>query len=238
MLILVLGAGAWIGVSQFSGNRPATAAEMAQTIQQNRSALIDGIRAGQPLYYKSEEYLASPGMGYPQWTIAETWLVAGSDGLISDAVSKNSDRQGNLLGYGFRQNGANFYTDVATGFTFELPLDWTTPIADSFAAFWDGLQIQKAGTEFKGRGTLNTRTSLVYERSVPAEESYVKTEIVEDNPLLFRSSIYKGSSAKPANLIRQDGIDEYRLLPVGSALPDPAAEASAGGAPKPRAAFS
>ena len=149
-------------------------------------------------------------------------MVAGDDGLVGAVVATKR----NLLGYTELRNGVQVYTDVATGETLEFHMD-ETPLADAFGDFWDGLQVQDEGAVFKGRGTLNTRTSLIYELSVPSEDAYVKVELVEDTPLLYRESIYEGDSANQSRLLRESGIVEYRLLeksPLGSALPDPATE--------------
>ena len=56
VLILALGAVAWIGVSYLAGSDPATAAQLAASVQEDKQSLLDGIREGRPLYFKKYDF--------------------------------------------------------------------------------------------------------------------------------------------------------------------------------------
>ena len=211
------------------GSSPATAAEIAASVQQDKESLLTGIREGRPFYFKEEEYRRNPigfgGLGTePNTVILENWVVAGDDGQIEDLVATKRSLEGDLLGYSQLTNGRAIYTDVATGTTLdEFTENWGT-LESSVSASWDGLlSLQRPEFEFKGRGTLNQRASLIYELQT-SKGKLLRIEVVEDAPLLHKTSLYEGASPEQSSLLEQRALIEYRLLPVGSAFPDPATE--------------
>ena len=158
ILILVLAAVVWMGVQQLGGSSPATAAEIAASVQQDKESLLTGIREGRPFYFKEKEYRRNPigfgGLGTePNTVILENWVVAGDDGQIENLVATKRSLEGDLLGYSQLANGRAIYTDVATGTTLdEFTENWGT-LESSVSASWDGLlSLQRPEFEFKGRG--------------------------------------------------------------------------------------
>ena len=226
VLILVLGAAAWIAVSQLGGNNPATTAEISASAEQNKQALLEGIRQGRPLYFKTERYKKDPvvfgeGGSHPQTTIVEEWMVADEQGQRVAMVSTLRDLEGNLLGYTeLHDDGTVTYTDLVAGMILPLPPEFLSDIEGSLSPFWDAmLSLQDSGWEFKGRGMLNGRTSLIYERYSTDAGVTHRMEVVENAPLLFSESRYEDGV-----LEEQSTRVEYRFLPLGSALPNPATQ--------------
>ena len=229
ILILVLAAVVWIGVSQLGGSNPATVAEVVSSVEQNKQSLLDGIAAGQPLYYKVEKYQRDPigpaGPGtYPNTTISENWFVPGEDGRITNVAGTLRNLQGELLGYSQLVNGVLTYTDIGTGMTMDMAAhDYSVTLESVVEWFWALPQaLQSRGYAVKEPGTLNQRESLIYERATDGR--LIRVEVVEDAPILFKESHYEGDTAVQDALTSESTFVEYKLLPVGRALPDPATE--------------
>lgn len=186
---------------------------------------MEGIRQGRPLYYKIVRYQKDPvefpeGGAHPQTTIVEEWLVADEQGQRTDIVATVRDTEGNLLGYTeLHDDGTETYTDLVAGMVFDLPTEFLLDIEGSLSVFWDGLlALQDSEWEFKGTGTLNERTSLIFE--LEHDDGVTRRmEVVENAPLLHSQSTYEDGV-----LVSQDTRVEYRFLPLGTALPDPATE--------------
>ena len=220
VLILVLGAGVWIGVEQLRGNSPATDAEISASAEQNKQALLEGIRQGRPLYFKTVKYKREPARdGDPNTLVYEDWMVADQDGQRTDIVGTLRDTEGNLLGYTeLHDDGTVTYTDLVAGMVLPLRPEFLSDIEGSLSPFWDAmLSLQDSGWEFKGRGTLNDRTSLIFEREYDDGETR-RIEVVENAPLLRSESRYEDG------VLEESTVVEYRFLPLGSALPNPATE--------------
>ena len=219
-LVLSLGAGVWIGVEQLRGNSPAATPEIGASAEQNKQALLDGIRQGRPLYFKTLIYKREPARdGDPNTLVYEDWMVADQNGLRTDIVGTLRDTEGNLLGYTeLHDDGTVTYTDLVDGMVFELPSEFLSDIEGSLSPFWDHmLSLQESGWEFKGRGTLNGRTSLIFEREYD-DGVTSRIEVVENAPLLRSESRYEDGV-----LVSQSTV-EYKFLPLGSALPNPTTE--------------
>ena len=80
----------------------------------------------------------------------------------------------------------------------------------------------------KSSGTLNGKASVVYElRTNPGanpggpvpHELRRRLELVKDDPLLTRKSLYEVDEAGVETLVREHIIIEYKLLPAGSTMP-------------------
>ena len=225
MLILILGAAAWIGLSQLGGNNPATTPEIAASAEQNKQALLEGIRQGRPLYFKTVRYKKDPVVfesrgSHPQTTIVEAWMVADEQGQRVAMASTVRDLEGNLLGYvELHDDGTVTHTDLVAGMILPLPPEFLSDIEGTLSPYWDAmLSLQRPGWEFKGRGTLNGRTSLIFEREYDDGETR-RIEVVENAPLLRSESRYEDGV-----LEEQSTVAEYRFLPLGSALPNPATQ--------------
>ena len=219
-LILPLGVGVWIGVKQLIGNSPAATPEIGASAEQNKQALLDGIREGRPLYFKTVIYNREPARdGDPNTLVYEDWMVADQNGLRTDIVGTLRDTESNLLGYTeLHDDGTETYTDLVAGMVLPLPSEFLSDIEGSLSPFWDHmLSLEDSGWEFKGRGTLNGRTSLIFEREYD-DEVTSRTEVVENAPLLRSESRYEDGV-----LVSQSTV-EYKFLPLGSALPNPATQ--------------
>ena len=225
VLILVLGAAAWIAVSQLGGNSPATTPEIGASAEQNKQALLEGIRQGRPLYDKTVRYQKDPvvfeeGRSHPQTTIVESWLVADEQGQRVAMAATVRDLEGNLLAYvELHDDGTVTFTDLVAGMILDMPPEFLSDIEGTFSPYWDHmLSLQDSGWEFKGRGTLNGRTSLIFELEHDDGVTH-RMEVVENAPLLRSESRYEDGV-----LEEQSTKVEYRFLPLGSALPNPATQ--------------
>ncbi len=231
-LILVLGAVTWIGVSQLVGIGPAaTATGLVASVQEDKQSFLDGIRGGQPLYFKVEKYKRNRlgPSDYPDRVIDETWLRAGEDGSIETAVAKMLNLEGEMLGYTQLNSGVLEFTDVATGMTFDINVDHWDSLESSVSEVWNRLlEIQGQGVDFKGRGRLNQRESLIYEWRYTSQggpddgtqRSMLKRiELVEDTPLFFKESLYEIDNQEVRTLLEESTMVEFRLLPEGSTVP-------------------
>ena len=231
-LILALGAGAWIGISQLVGNSPVTAAQLAASAQEDKQSLLDGIREGRPLYFKKYDFRRDrlgPGYYYPDRVILEEWLRAGEDGSTETVVATMRSLEGELLGYTLLSDGSLVYTDVGTGWSVDMIGNLWGSLESTVNTYWDGLlTLQGPDVEFKGRGSLHQRESLIYERSRTsqggpdegAQQSMVsRIELVEEAPLLIKYSLYEIDDQGARTLVAENTVVEYRLLPEGSAIP-------------------
>ena len=226
VLILVLGAAAWIGLSQLGGSSPATAPEIAASAEQNKQALLEGIRQGRPLYFKIVRYKKDPVVfgergSHPQTTIVEDWMVADEQGQRVAMASTLRNLQDDLLGYTeLHDDGTVTYTDLVAEMVLPMPPEFLSDIEGTLSPFWDHmLSLQGPEWEFKGRGTLNGRASLIFERYSADARKLWRTEVVENAPLLRSESRYEDGV-----LEEQSTVAEYRFLPLGSALPNPATQ--------------
>ena len=223
--MLVLGVAAWIGLSQFGKDRLATTPEIGASAEQNKQALLDGIRQGRPLYQQTVRYRKDPVVlegrgGHPQTTLVESWLVADEQGQRVAMISTVRDLEGNLLGYTeLHDDGTVTHTDLVAGLVLPQPTEFLSDIEGTFGPYWDHLlALQDSEWESKGRGTLNGRTSLIFELQND-DGTLWRTEFVENAPLLRSESHYEDGV-----LVSRDTVVEYRFLPPGSALPDPPTE--------------
>ena len=232
VLILALGAVAWIGVSYLAGSDPATAAQLAASVQEDKQSLLDGIREGRPLYFKKYDFRRDrlgPGYYYPDRVILEEWLRAGEDGSTETVVATMRSLEGELLGYTLLSDGSLVYTDVGTGWSVDMIGNLWGSLESTVNTYWDGLlTLQGPDVEFKGRGSLHQRESLIYERSRTsqggpdegAQQSMVsRIELVEEAPLLNKYSLYEIDDQGARTLVEEHTVVEYRLLPLGSAIP-------------------
>ena len=219
-LVLSLGVGVWIGVEQLIGNSPAATLEISTSAEQKKQAFLEGIRQGRPLYQKEVRYQKH----HPQNTIAEDWMVADEQGQKVAVASTIRDLEGNLLKYmKLHEDGTLTETAYLVEGHFSrspfIPLGTDPGLEDielHFSVLWDGLlALPDSGSEFKGRGTLNGRTSLIFEREHD-DGVTLRIEVVENAPLLHSVSIYEDGI-----LFSQTTVVERRFLPLGSALPDP-----------------
>ena len=225
-LVLPLGVGVWIGLEQLIGSSPAATPEIGASAEQNKQALLEGIRQGRPLYDKTVRYQKDPvvfgeGGSHPQTTIVESWLVADEQGQRVAMVATLRNLEGDLLAYTeLHDDGTVTYTDLVAGMILPLPPEFLSDIEGSLSPFWDAmLSLQGPEWEFKGRGTLNGRTSLIYERYSTDAGKLSRIEVVENAPLLFSESRYEDGV-----LEEQSTRVEYRFLPLGSAIPNPATQ--------------
>ena len=232
ILILVLAAVVWMGVQQLGGSSPATAAEIAASVQQDKESLLTGIREGRPLYFKKYDFRRDrlgPGYYYPDRVILEEWLRAGEDGSTETVVATMRSLEGELLGYTLLSDGSLVYTDVGTGWSVDMIGNLWGSLESTVNTYWDGLlTLQGPDVEFKGRGSLHQRESLIYERSRTsqggpdegAQQSMVsRIELVEEAPLLNKYSLYEIDDQGARTLVAENTVVEYRLLPEGSAIP-------------------
>ena len=224
VLILVLGATVWIGVEQLRGNSPA---------EQNKQALLEGIRQGRPLYVKTVRYYKGPvvlegDLSHLQTTIAEDWVVADEQSQRVAAAWTLSDLEGNLLKYmKLHEDGTLTETPFLVEGFFHLAISPFFPVPGTevagiedielyFSELWDDLlALQDSGWEPKGRGTLDGRISLLFEHENEDGVTF-NIEVVENAPLLHSKSIYEDGV-----LVSRDTVVEYKFLPPGTALPDP-----------------
>ena len=230
-LILALGAVAWMGVAQLVGSGPATAAELVASVEENKQSLLDGISEGQPLYFKVEKYKRNRlgPSDYPVRVIDETWLRAGENGSLETGVATMRNLEGEMLGYTRLNEGTLKFTDVATGMTFDINVGHWDSLESSVSEVWDRLlTIQSSGVDFKGRGTLSQRESLIYEwRPTPqgsqdggTQPSILRRiELVEDAPLFFKESVYEIDDQEIRTILEETTVVEFRLLPEGSTVP-------------------
>ena len=224
-LVLPLGVGVWIGLEQLIGNSPAVTPEIGASAEQNKQALLEGIRQGRPLYDKTVRYQKDPvvfeeGRSHPQTTIVESWLVADEQGQRVAMAATVRDLEGNLLAYvELHDDGTVTFTDLVAGMILDMPPEFLSDIEGTFSPYWDHmLSLQDSGWEFKGRGTLNGRTSLIFELEHDDGVTH-RMEVVENAPLLRSESRYEDGV-----LEEQSTVVEYRFLPLGSALPNPATQ--------------
>ena len=221
-LALLVGIGAWVGIAYFLGGSPATAAQVAALAAQNKQTLMDGILAGKVFYYKEERYRSEPASGFPQTTIAETWLVADSNGDRVGSVGTLRDTTGNLLGYSeLHDDGSASYTIVQTGMTFPMPSEFLSDVEYSVSALWDALLAigDQPDLVYSQGGTLAGKASQIYEQSGEGGRTY-SIEVVADAPFLNKQTHYEDGV-----LLEWTAITEYSLLPADTVLPDPVAEA-------------
>ena len=157
-------------------------------------------------------------------------MRAGQDGSLETVVATMRSLEGELLGYTLVSDGALVYTDVGTGITIDMKsLDHWGRLESLVDATWSGLlTLQGPDVEFKGRGSLHQRESLIYERSRTsqggpdegAQQSLVsRIELVEEAPLLNKYSLYEIDDQGARTLVAENTVVEYRLLPEGSAIP-------------------
>ena len=228
LLLVSLAAMVVVVVVQLGGASPAPAAELTATAEQNKQALLDGILAGKVLYLKEEQYKSEPVEPDPQHTIVETWMVADSDGKRLVIVGTKRDTEGKLLAYTEqRGDGAQTYTRLNPRETSKMPVpEYLSDIVDSLGTQWDALLAFEERPEyvFTQRGTHAGRPSLIYLRSLEGRAHTM--EIVEHAPLLFKHSLYDSVILRDSTVVEWSAFTEYGLLPEGTSLPDPAAEAA------------
>ena len=221
LLVLSLGVGVWIGVKQLIGNSPASTPEIGASAEQNKQALLEGIRQGRPLYFKTTKYKREPARnGEPNTLVYEDWMVADQNGQRTDIVGTLRDTEGNLLGYTeLHDDGTKTYTDLVAGMILPLSPEFLLDIEGSLSPFWDHLlALQDSEWELKGRGTLNGRTSLIFEKYSTDAGKLSRMEVVENAPLLRSESRYEDG------VLEEQTVVEYRFLPLGTALPNPATQ--------------
>ena len=158
-LVLPLGVGVWIGLSQLGGNSPAATPEITASAEQNKQALLEGIREGRPLYFKTERYKKDPvvfgeGGSHPQTTIVEEWMVADEQGQRVAMVSTLRDLEGNLLGYTeLHDDGTVTYTDIVDGMVLPLRPEFLSDIEGTLSPFWiTCCRSSVQGLSSRGRG--------------------------------------------------------------------------------------
>ncbi len=225
LLVLPIVAGAWIGFLQFGKDSLATTPEIGASAEQNKQALLEGIRQGRPLYDKTVRYRKDPvvfegGRSHPQTTVVESWLVADEQGQRVAMTATVRDLEGNLLGYTeLHDDGTVTHTDIVAGLILPQPTEFLSDIEGTFGPYWDHLlTLQDSEWESKGRGTLNGRTSLIFELEHD-DGTLWRMEVVENAPLLHSQSTYEDGV-----LVSRTTVVEYKFLPLGSALPNPATE--------------
>ncbi len=225
-LILVFITGAWLGISQFNFS---DSTEEPSAVEQNKQDLLTGIVAQQPLYFKMIRYnrnaVGPEGPNtYPATIVYENWYVADANGQIVNVVGTIRNLEGDLIGYAKLIDGDLTYTDVETGKTEVTIEDYSATLASIVESFWGVTQkFQDGGTTVTRQGSLNDMTSAIYERTTE-KGNFLRTEVVEDAPILYKQSLYSDSTE--STLLSSRTLTEYRLLPTGAELPDPAAEAS------------
>ena len=179
------------------GDNLATTPEIGASAEQNKQALLEGIRQGRPLYQKMVRYRKDPMVleergAHPQTTLVESWLVADEQGQRVAMVATVRDLEGNLLGYTeLHDDGTVTYTDIVAEMVFDQPPEFLSDIEGSLSPYWDSLlALQDSEWESKGRGTLNGRTSLIFELQHDAGMTR-RMEVVENAPLLRSESRYE-----------------------------------------------
>ena len=144
---------------------------------------MEGIRQGRPLYDKMLRYEKDPVL-HPQNTIHEGWLVADEQGQTVAKVVTVRDLEGNLLAYiELNDDGTLTYMDLVAGMDLPLPSGFLSDIERHFSLLWDFfLTLQDKELEFKGQGTLNGRTSLIFELGRDVG-TLTRIEVVEKCPV-------------------------------------------------------
>ena len=194
-----------------------------------KDELIGNLTPGRVLYIKWGDYqserITPCGPPHPETVIGESWWEVRPDGLFSgvDAV-RGTD--GRLLVYIKSAGSEAESIDVATGQ--RMYYSSIAGSAESLAGWighaWDRPgSIEEDGYEFKGHSELNGRESLVYEATLvddwDREERINRMEFPEDQPILFRSSIYDVGQGGQRTLSREHTFLEYQVLPEGSKVP-------------------
>ena len=232
VVVVVLGLSVWLAVILLSGGSPASVEVMASLARQEKEELIGSLSPGRILYIRSEQF---PGAGtifcvlesHSQRVIDESWWEVGADGVFG-GISVLRGLDGRLVAYLESTSGAVVYTDVATGWQVSYDFNLTAKsLAGWIEAIWDlPASIGEDGYTFKERSELNGRNSLVYERPPVSESPYGdgretlwRMEFVEDQPILFRSSIYDVGQGGQRTLSREHTFLEYQVLPEGSKVP-------------------
>ncbi len=224
MLVVVAAAlslAAWLAFAWFDEGKPAL---------QEKDELVGSLTPGRIMYIKWEEFqdprITFCGPDHPERMIGESWEEVGADGLFSGvAVSWGPD--GQLLTYMEITSGEVEYTDVATGH--RMYYGSPKPSAEGHAGWVESIWelptfLEEDGYVFKGGSELNGHASLMYERTLEppygdAIENISRMEFVEDQPILFRESLFDVMEEGERKLVSEHTFLEYRVLPEGSVVP-------------------
>lgn len=216
-----LGLAAWLAFVLLDEGKPAL---------QEKDELVGSLTPGRILYIRWEQFqdprITFCGPDHPERMIGESWEKVGADGLFSGAsVVRGPD--GQLLTYMEITSGEVASTDVATGHRmyYGSPSPSAEGLAGWIGAIWDQpASIEEDGYLFKGRSELNGHASLVYERTVEppygdAIKNMRRMEFVEDQPILFRQSLFDVMGEGERTLASEHTFLEWRVLPEGSTVP-------------------
>ena len=100
----------------------------------------------------------------------------------------------------------------------EMNVQWHSP-AEWIKEIWNLPRnlASHRNFELKGIGELHGRATLIYETSSDSRKT--RWALVEDAPLLWRTSTYQIDGQGLEILTEEETVVEYRLLPPGSSIP-------------------
>ena len=232
VLAVLAGVGIRFGWGYVVPDGTVTAEGLSASAADKKQGLVDGVKNGQILYYKGVDFKKGRlGLSeVPEFMVIETWLAKADDGNVGSAVSLASDSNGELVMYTRFEDGRNVTTYVSSGEEFVLPVVHSTTIEDWIDGVWERAEsgLGSAGEE-KGSGTLDGKETVIFElRTNPsgnpgeavAYELLTRLEVVVDDPLLMKRSLYEVDDSGGETLVRDFVLTEYRVLPVGSTMPE------------------
>lgn len=230
-LAVVVGVGGRIGWGYLSLGNTVTAESLSASASDKKQTLIDGLRNGQVLYYEAADFKKGRlGLSeVPDHVIVEAWLAQGENGNASSAVSLTSNAAGEFLIHTYFEDGQIISRYLASGEELIVPLIHRKTMEDWVHEVWDRTQSGFGShSKKRGAGTLNGKESVIFElRSNPKANPggpvpyglLKRLELVKDDPLLAKKSLYEVDESGVETLVRDFTIIEYRLLPPGSAMP-------------------
>ena len=230
-LAVVMGVGARVGWGYLDTGGTVTAANLSTDAADKNQALVDGVKNGQILYYKATDFKKGRlGLSkMPEYVVVENWISKGDDGNMGSAVSVTRSTVGEALVYSYLENGQIISRDLKSGEELIAPIFHRKTMEDWVDEIWDRTEygIGSDG-QSKSSGTLNGKASVVYElRTNPGGnpggtvpyELRKRLELVKDDPMLARKSVYEVDAEGTEALVREYTIIEFQLLPAGSTMP-------------------
>ena len=196
-------------------DQTVSAQEAGQEAREQRDALVSSLTPGAVLYQKFSHY--NRHASTPE-TVRETWMRLGPGASVVAEVSKTYDANGTLVATGVMSNGVTFYNDLVHSRSYEMPAIAIEGFHDWPHDVWTlPDRLVQEGFSDMGQGTLNGKTSLIYEttgtvtfdEAVGPQSTRTEIELVRDAPLLHRETHYTdGVKDKETILI------EYRVEDV------------------------
>lgn len=230
LMFATVGAGFALGYLSSGGN--VTAEGLSASADDKKQRLLDGLKNGQILYWKTDEFQKGrPGPGpseLPERLITETWLTQGEDGRLGSVVGISRDTKGNAVIHGDYKDGQSTTRYLDSGEEIIHPTAHDATVEDWLDGVWDRVQSGFGKEdESKRRGTVNGMESVIFEWQYARNEEQPESghvrkrvEMVIDDPLLAREATFDADESGVETLVLDFAVTEYRLLPAGSEMPD------------------